>query len=49
MNVKNRHVGESGWLISDVIEIAKIKKMDGFLVLIDIEKAFHSLDHDFLI
>ena len=24
--VKNRHIGESGRLISDIIEIAKIKK-----------------------
>ena len=38
-----------GRLISDVIEITKIKKLDGFLVAIDIEKAFDSLDHNFLI
>ena len=49
MYVENRHIGESGRLISDVIEIAKIKKLDGFLVAMDIEKAFDSLDHDFLI
>ena len=36
-------------IISDVIEIAKIKEQDGFLVAMDIEKAFDSLDHDFLI
>ena len=36
-------------LIPDVIEIAKIKKFDGFLVAMDIEKAFDSLDHNFLI
>ena len=41
--VKNRHIGESGRLISDVTEIAKIKKLDGFLVAMDIEKAFDSL------
>ena len=45
--VKNRHIGKSGRLISDIIEIAKIKK--GFLVTMDIEKAFDSLDHKFLI
>ena len=28
--VKNRHIGESGTLISDIIEITKIRKM-GFL------------------
>ena len=27
-------------LVSDVIEIAKINKLDGFLVAMDIEKAF---------
>ena len=47
--VKNRHIGESGRLISDVIEIANIKKLDGFLVVMDIEKACDSLDHGFLI
>ena len=28
--IKNRHTGESGRLISDVIEIAKIKKLHSF-------------------
>ena len=46
---KNRHIGESGRLISDVIEITKIKNIEGFLVTMDIEKAFDSLDRDFLI
>ena len=36
-------------MISDVIEIAKIKKLNGFLVAMDVEKAFDSLDHNFLI
>ena len=43
------YIGESRRLISDVIEIAKIKKLEGFLVTIDIEKAFDSLYHNFLI
>ena len=47
--VKNRHIGESGRLISDVIEIAKIKKLKGFLVAMDTEKAPNSFDHNFLI
>ena len=42
-------IGESGRLISDVIEMAKIKKIEGFLVTMDTEKAFDSLDHNFLI
>ena len=49
MFVKNRHIGESRRLISDVIEIAKIEKLEGFLVAMDIEKAFDSLEHNFLI
>ena len=47
--VKSRYIGESRRLISDVIEISKIKKIEGFLVTMDIEKAFDSLDHNLLI
>ena len=45
--LKNRHIDESGRLISDVIEMAKVKKIEVFLVKMDIEKAFDSLDHNF--
>ena len=47
--VKNRHMGESGTLISDIIEITKIRKIGGFLVTMDIEKVFDLLDHNFII
>ena len=47
--VKNRHIGESRRLISDRIEIAKTRKIGGFLVSMDIEKAFDSLGNNFLI
>ena len=47
--VKNRHIGESRRLISDIIEITETRKIKGFLVTMDIEKAFDSLDHNFLI
>ena len=48
--VKNRHISESGRLISHIAEIAKIKKKtEGFLVTMNSEKAFDSLDHNFLI
>ena len=47
--VKNRHIRESGRLISDIIEITEIRNIKGFLVTMDIEKAFDSLDHNFLI
>ena len=40
-------VKEKERLISAIIEIAKIKK--GFLVTMDIEKAFDSLDHNFML
>ena len=35
--------------IYDVIKITEIKNMEGFLVTMDIEKAFDSLDLNFLI
>ena len=47
--VKNRYIGESRRLIYDLIEIAKTKKLDGFLVAMEIEKALDSLYHDFLV
>ena len=47
--VQNRNIGESGRLISDIIEIANIRQMEGFLVTMYVEKAFDSLDHKFLI
>ena len=47
--VNNRNIGESGRLISDIIEIANTRKMEGFLVTMDVEKAFDSLDQAFLI
>ena len=46
---KNRLIGESWRLIFDIIEIIKMKKIESFLVTMDIEKAFDSLDHNFLI
>ena len=47
--VKNRCISESGRLISDVIEMCDILDISGYLVTMDIEKAFHTLDHDFLL
>ena len=46
-HVKNRLIGESGRLIADIIEITDILNKEGFLVTMDIEKAFDSLDHIF--
>ena len=47
--VKSSPIGEIGRLISDTIEITKIKNIGCFLVTMDIERAFDSLDHNFLI
>ena len=47
--VKNRCISESGRLISDVIEMCDILDIPGYLVAKYIEKAFDSLDHDFLL
>ena len=38
-----------GRLISDIIEICNKENIPGYLVTMDLEKAFDSLDHDFLL
>ena len=47
--VENRFIGEIGRLIADITEITDVINKEGFLVKIDIEKAFDSLDHIFVI
>ena len=47
--VENRFIGERGRLIADIIEITDVLNKEGFLVTMDIEKAFDSLDHTFVI
>ena len=34
--VKNRKIGESGRIISDILEIGRLKKLEGFQVTMDI-------------
>jgi len=46
--VANRFLGESVRLISDVLETTKKLNIGGFMLTIDIEKAFDSVDHTFL-
>ena len=46
--VKNRFIGGSVRLISDIIGTSDWLNIEVFLVTMDIEKAFDSLDHDFL-
>ena len=36
--VENRNIGESRRLISDIIETANTRQMEGFLVTMDVEK-----------
>ena len=45
---QNRYIGEAG-LISDILDIFDKLSIDGYLVTVDIEKAFDSLDHEFLL
>ena len=46
--VANRFLGESVRLVSDLLEITKALDLEGYLLSIDIEKAFDSVDHTFL-
>ena len=47
--VKDRFICETDRLISDIIETSDVFNVDGFLVMMDIEKAFDSLNHSFLL
>ena len=47
--VEDRFIDESGRLIAYIIEITDILNKKRFLVIMDIEKAFDSLDHAFVI
>ena len=44
-----RSVSEEGWLISDILEMTDPLKIKGLQLAVDIEKAFDSVDHQFLI
>jgi hypothetical protein len=46
--VKNRFIGEGGRLISDILEVTDTLNLNGYMVTIDFEKAFDSLNHEFL-
>ena len=47
--VDGRIISESGRLISDILEITDLSKQNRILLTIDIEKAFDSVNHAFLI
>ena len=46
--VNNRFISESGRVISDVLEITNSLNIEGILMTVDIEKAFDSINHSFL-
>ena len=47
--VANRFTSEGGRLTSDILELTDILNMNGYLLTIDIQKAFDSVDHCFLL
>ena len=47
--MKNRCISEGGRLISDLLEMSEVLNKESFLVKTDIEKAFDSVNHHFLI
>ena len=47
--MKNRCTSEGGSLTSDLLEMSEVLNKESFLVTVDIEKAFDSVNHHFLI
>ena len=47
--VANRFVCKGGRLISNILQMTDILNMEGYLLKIDTEKAFDSVDHYFLL
>ena len=47
--VKGRFIGESARLISDILEVTDTEKLEGYMLTADLEKAFDSIDHTFLL
>ena len=43
-----KFIGEGGRLIYDIVDICVRNNIGGYLVTIDIKKAFNSLDHKFI-
>ena len=46
---KNRFISKIGRVISDILEISNTLAQEGFLVTLNIEKAFNSVNHWFLL
>ena len=47
--IPGRFIGESIRLISDILEYTEFEQMEGYMFAADIEKAFNSVDRNFLI
>ena len=47
--VPGRHIGESVRLISDLLEYTDTHDIPGFMITADIEKAFDSIEHNFIV
>ena len=47
--VNERFLGESSRLLDDVIKTCNIQKISSYLLTVDFEKAFDSVNHKFLI
>ena len=47
--MNEKFIGESGRLIDDVLKVCDMQKLSGYLLTVDFEKAFDSLNHNFLI
>ena len=47
--MKNTCTSEEGGIISDLLEMSEVLNKESFLVTVDVEKAFDSVDHLFLI
>ena len=48
-HVQNGYIDEGERLISNILDISGKLNIDGYLVTVNIEKAFDSLDHGFLL
>ena len=47
--MRNRFIAEGGGIISDISEMSESLNLKGYIVTTDIEKAFDSLSHSFLL
>ena len=46
--IKNRYIGENIRILSDILELTEIEDIEAYIVQVDFEKAFYSIEWDFL-